>query len=176
MDLERCPECGGTNVPMVRREGLLVRECALCGTVLGEDAAARFVRMVQEARERGVDPEVFPLVQGLESLPGLRVLHSHGGDSGGRSLPCVQWTLHGTGAAVQVENLAKTVALAQAELRLRWAIEVGYHSRLSFLLEPRVDQERIDARVIADARHDVQVLGRAVLRNQRLSWWLRAPG
>jgi hypothetical protein len=172
---EPCPECGGSNVPEVRRESVMVRECALCGTVLGDDASARHVRMVREARESGIDPEVFPLVQALEALPGIRVVHSHGGDPARRSLPCVQWTLAST-AAMQVENLAKTIVLAGRELRLRWAIEVGYHNRLTFLLEPRADPERADDRVVGDARHDVQVLAGAVSRNQRLSWWLRSPG
>ena len=66
--------------------------------------------------------------------------------------------------------------LAGAELRLRWAIEVGYHSRLTFLLEPRADPTRTDERVIAVARQDLAVLARAVERNRHLSWWRTGTG
>lgn len=172
--MEPCPECGSSNVPLVQRFGLAVRECALCGAVLGDDPDARFVRTVQEARERGIDAEVFPLVQALEALPGVKVVHSHGGDPVQRSLPFVQWGLGSTAAVVQVENLAKSIVLAGAELRLRWAIEVGYHNRLTFLLEPRADPRHADDRLIGDGRHDVLTLARAVQRNQHLSWWQRA--
>lgn len=174
--LAPCADCGSRSVQAVLRAGVTVHECGLCGALVGENDAVARVRSFQEARQRGVDPQVYPLVLALEALLGIKVVRSHGGDRDPPTLPFVQWGLTGPAALVQVENLTKSLVLARGALRVPWAVEVEYQHRLVFTLKPRVSVAGMAPGTAADLTVDLATLADLVQRNRRLSWWHHPPG
>jgi len=171
--MESCPECGCSRIHARVRHGIAVRECDLCGALVDDDPAAQQVRLLQAARAHGADPLLWPLLQTLGELPGLRVLASHFGDAAALSVPFVQWSVSGAGGLLQVENVAKSLALAARSHRLHWVLEAEYLNCLAFTLKPRVDPAAVSASIVAAARADLQALHEDLARNRRLSWWHR---
>ena len=169
MDL--CPDCGSRQIETRVHDGDVVHECGLCGALGGEPASVRRVLAHREARAAGVDPDVWPLVRVLDTLPGLRVLAQKPGGAA-RGLPSVQWQLLDLRGLAQLENLGKSLQLARRSLRLPWRIELEFEFGLVFTLQARPElpcgQEQL-----AHARADLEQLARAVERDRRLSWWQR---
>jgi hypothetical protein len=172
---DSCPECGGHDVQHVVRDGNAVRECGLCGALIDDGAAAAAVQQLRQARERGIDAEIWPLHALFETLPGLRVLQSHGGDTTVRSLPFVQLAAVGDDGQLQLENLAKSLRMSLRHLQLLWVLEVEYLNRLAFMLKPRLDPLHVDAGTVVRAQQDVAALANDLRRFAALSWW-RHPG
>jgi len=171
--MDVCVECGSTNIASRLDTDGLVYECRLCGALGGNAAAVQRLLDADQARAQGVSPVVWPLVQGLQSLPGIRVHGSDGGDPRRGAMPFVQWQVLDGRGLMQLENVAKSLQLAAAVLQCAWAIEVGFESTLLFTLRPR------DATgSVASAQADAGLLQRSLDRDSRLSWWRggRAPG
>jgi len=169
--MQSCIECGSERVQVRLRDGEAYGECELCGAVLGENEAAARTRSDREAKEQGVDREVWPVVQALARLKGLHVVASHGGDAPARTLPFVQWTSVGDAGLLQLDNLAKWLALSSRSHRLHWVVELEYGHGLTFTLKPRVDPLRLGTETVLEAQRDLDQLHRELERNVRLSWW-----
>jgi hypothetical protein len=169
--MEVCPECGSEQMATVTLEGRQVLECGLCGSLGGDLDNVEHVLTIRQARDVGVDPQVWPLVRALGRLPGIHVLYSHGGDAGARTLPLVQMQLHGPQAEKQLENIAKLLVLSAAAHRLHWVVEVEYLHGLVFTLKPRLDPQKAAGEAVALARQDLQRLRRDLERDMHLSWW-----
>lgn len=169
-----CDECGNRAVVSVERDGVAVLECSLCGALAGDDEAVVRVQLAREARERGYDPLVYPLVRILDRIAGLRVARAGAGVPAQRVWPFVQMHTTDGRALVGVENLVKSLALAAAGSGgLHWVVEVEFQTRLTFTLKPRFhrDTDRIDAAVVVQAQRDLERLRANLERHMRLSWW-----
>jgi len=155
-------------------DGASIHECALCGARFGDRRAVASLADAEEARLRGVDAAVWPLVRGLERLPGLCVRSAAGGDLEARTLPFVELCATAAEALHQLENLAKSLRLGASALRLHWIVEVEYQHHLSFVLKPRHPGGPVSAAEARDARLDLDVLFRQLERDMRLKWWRHA--
>lgn len=174
--MARCEECGGSLLVARQEGGAEVLECELCGALQGDDRAVTRALLAREARDRGYDPAVYPLVRALEFVEGLRVVAADAGDPQAPTWPFVQLAATGPREGmVGLENLAKTLALASRELVVHWVLEVEYQARMVFTLKPRfhTDVDRIDEHRVLAARDDLERLRAALERNMALSWWRR---
>jgi len=169
--MQSCVECGSERVQVRLRDGEAYGECELCGAVLGENEAAARTRSDREAADQGVDRQVWPVVQALARLQGLHVVASHGGDVEARTLPFVQWTTTGDAGLLQLDNLAKWLALSSRSHRLHWVVELEYGHGLTFTLKPRVDPRTLQLETVREAQQDLDLLHLELERNVRLSWW-----
>lgn len=169
-----CPECGNHDMRVRAVDGAPVHECGLCGAHFGERLAIESLAAAEEARDRGVESGIWPLVRVLERLPGLTVRSSLAGDPALATLPFVELGATSAEALVQLENLAKSLQLAAGALRLHWVVEVEYQHHLAFVLKPRHGGGQVSAAAIREAAVDVDVLWRQVERDRRLSWWRHA--
>ena len=174
--LGTCEECGNRALGAVEVDGVALLQCSLCGALSGDDAAVTRVLLAREARERGYDPLVYPLVLALDRIDGLRVTRASAGSPAQRVWPFVQ--MHGLDgrALLGLENLSKSLALGAAGSRgLHWVVEVEFQARLTFTLKPRFhrDTDRIDEAAVVQAQRDLARLCANLERDIRLSWWRR---
>jgi len=157
-------------------EGVDLLECELCGALQGDDAAVALAEERREARERGYDPAVFPLVRALETVPTFHV----GGVEAGRpersEYPFVFLRID-EGGLVHLERLLTSLEMANRETKRRWVVEATLQRGLLFVLRPRFWKlvSQITAEDIEEARADLAVLGRVLARDVRLPWWGLTP-
>jgi len=171
---QHCDECGNRALVAVEIEGTAVLECELCGALGGDDAAVQRVELAREARERGFEPLIYPLVRALGRIAGLRVARASAGVPEQRVWPFVQMYTVDVRALQGVENLAKSLALGAAGSGgLHWVVEVEYQTRLTFTLKPRFhrDLERIDPALVELAQRDLERVRANLEHHARLSWW-----
>jgi hypothetical protein len=171
-----CDECGNRALAAVEIEGQKLLECALCGALAGDDRTVAQVLLLREARERGYDAAVYPLVCALDKIAGLRVTRAGAGQPAQRVWPFVQ--MHGVDgrALLGLENLSKSLALGAAGSGgLHWVVEVEYQHRLTFTLKPRFhrDTEHIDEAAVLRAQQDLARVCANLERDMHLSWWRR---
>jgi len=169
-----CPECGNHDMAVRVVDGAPVHECGLCGARFGARLAVEALADAEEARQRGVAAAVWPLVRVLERLPGLCVRSSAAPEPVARTLPFVELGATSAEALVQLENLAKSLRLSAAALRLHWVVEVEYQHHLAFVLKPRHGGGPVAPPAVRDAGVDLDVLPRQLARDMRLSWWRHA--
>jgi hypothetical protein len=167
-----CPECGSDLLVEVEGSGGRLRECGLCGELLGEDSLVAAELLRREAREQGLDPRVLQFARQLEQVPGLRLDRIVGGDERERTWPTLFFHLSHLGHA-WLEPLAQSLALATHGAHLRWSLEVQYQHRLELLFRPRLLGERrdFDAVALERAYADLERCARALERDRLASWW-----
>lgn len=165
--VDTCPECGNHDLRPVKLDSGTVIECALCGEQFGERRTVTSSRLSEEAERRRIDPMIWPLARILERLPGTDLGATSAGS--GETLPYVDVVVVGQAALLQIENLAKSMRLAEGSLRCRWRIEARFEHTLVFLVTPNVKGS-----TLRDARIDIEVLAQGIERDMRLTWWRHA--
>ncbi len=155
-------------------DGSPVHECGLCGARFGARIVVDRLDDAEEAKGRGVAPEVWPLVRALDRLQGLVVRDACAGDAEQKTLPYVELGATSAVALIQIENLAKSLLLGAGGLRRHWILEVEYHRHLSFVLKPRHGGGMVTQEQVRDARIDLEVLRRHLERDVKLQWWRHA--
>lgn len=171
--MDSCLECGNQTVLPKTYDGRPVLECDLCGALSGGAATVATVERAREAKHSGVDESVFALHRAIESLEGLFVTHSDGGDRARKKLPSVRWSALDARGLVQLENLAKSLRLCERETSVAWTIECEFLHGLEFALVPRLAAAAVREADVALAQADLAVLARSIARDSRLSWWRR---
>ena len=168
-----CDECGGLAWTPLREEGREVLECSLCGALAGDDADVTEVLLARQARERGLEPVVYPLVQVLEKVPRLRIVRASAGHPDRCIWPVVFLSTEGEKGLRAIERLAKSLTLHSRELRLHWFLEVEFQERLLFLLQPRLFRApaQVLERDVLDAWDDLRTLARLLDMDMKLAWW-----
>lgn len=160
-------------------DGAPVHECGLCGARFGHRDAIAALRDGDDARSRGVEAGIWPLVAVLERLPGLSVVR-RAANTAAPGLPRVEFGATSAEILRQLENLTKSLRLAAGELRLPWVIEVEFTHQLTFVLKPRTDHpgSPVGPEAARDAALDVLVLRRRFEQDMRRPWWAHAspPG
>jgi hypothetical protein len=154
--------------------GAPIHECGLCGARFGDRLAVEAIADAEEAAMRGIGALVWPLYRALARLPGLVVRQASEGDQEQKSLPFVELGTGSPDALLQLENLAKSLQLGAAALRLHWVVEVEYRRHLAFVLKPRHGGGPVAVAQVRDAQIDLEVLRRHVERDSRLGWWRHA--
>jgi hypothetical protein len=151
----------------VNLESGTVIKCGLCGEQFGERRAVTNLNLSEEAGDRRIDPVIWPLARILERLPGMDL----GATSAGyhEVLPYVDLVVVGQEALLQIENLAKSMRLADSCLRNRWRIEARFDHTLVFLITANMKGS-----TLRDARIDIEVLAQRIERDMRLTWWRHA--
>jgi hypothetical protein len=162
--VQTCDECGNHDMRAIARAGGVVHECGLCGATYGDRRAAGGAAAEREAAARGVQAAIWPLARALEQLPGFALGACKPGAAGGS--PSVELLVTGAASVTSLENLSKSLRLAEGQLRCRWLLEARFEQALVVLL--RVDGADASLR---DAHLDVEVLAAAVDRDRRRPWW-----
>jgi len=168
-----CDECGSDVLEAVRIEGVEVVECSLCGALSGSDDAVTRVLVAREAREKGIDPAIYPLVLTLGKIPGLQVVMADIGDAERLVWPFVQLAPTDQRSWRGVESLLKSLALSARGQQVHWVVEVEYQHRLVLTLKPRFhrDVTRITAEVVVTAQRDLDRIRTHLEAHMSLSWW-----
>ena len=168
-----CDECGSDLLEAVRIEGIEVEECSLCGALSGDDDAVSRVLVAREAREKGIDPGIYPLVLVLGKISGLQVLAADFGDAERLVWPFVQLAPHDAKSWRGVENLMKSLALSARGQDVHWVVEVEYQHRLMLTLKPRFhrDVTRITAELVVAAQRGLERIRANMEAHMGLSWW-----
>jgi hypothetical protein len=171
-----CDVCGGHRVVEREVEGVVLGECGLCGALQGDDQAVATAERRREARRRGIDARLEPLVRALEEVPAFRVAHADAGDPAGREYPHVFLRLDRTGLPY-LERLLTSLEMANRETKRRWVVEVALQRGLLFVLRPRFWKrvQDVSGEDIREAQGDLEVLGRVLARDVRLPWWRATP-
>jgi hypothetical protein len=167
-----CESCGSQRVVDRVVEGVEVGECELCGALHGDDAMVVLAETRREARERGFEPIIFPLVEALEEVPTFRVVAAEAGSPEKSEYPFVFLRLI-EGGLIHLEHLLTSLEMANRETKRRWVVEASLQRGLLFVLRPRFWKlvSQITAQDIEEARSDLEVLGRVLARDVRLPWW-----
>lgn len=170
--MARCDECGNTQMEASQVEGVPVDVCALCGHLQGNEAEVERARERVEARERGFDPAVFPLVRSLEMVPLFKVRAASAGRPERAEYPFVFLRVQ-EGGLRDVEHLLTSLEMANRQTKRRWVVECSLQRGLLFILRPRFWKPvlDIDADDIAEARADLGILARTIRRDVGLGWW-----
>jgi hypothetical protein len=167
-----CEECGNRQVAPATIEGVAVLSCRLCGHLQGDEAKVALAELRLEARERGYDVDVYPLVKALESVPTFTVSAASGGREEITEYPFVFLRLAPEGLH-DLERLLTSLEMANRATRRRWVVECSLQRGLLFILRPRFWKavQAITAQDIAESRADLGVLAEAIARDVNLSWW-----
>ena len=170
-----CEACGSRRVVPRVVEGVSLGECALCGTLHGDDAAVALAETRREGRERGFDPRIYPLVLALEAVPTFRVSAADPGRPERTEYPYVFLRLE-QGGLLHLERLLTSLEMANRGTKRRWVVEAALQRGLLFILRPRFWKRvtEITAEDILEAQSDLEVLARALARDVRLPWWQAA--
>ncbi len=168
-----CDECGNHDLQEVVIEGQKVYECGLCSALSGDERAVTKVLRSRQARDYGMDPEVFELQKVLDRIDGLRVKRSEQGDPAAILWPHVTMVSDGDTFLMGLENMLKSIALGASSCEVHWIVEVEYQSELCYTLKPRFhrDVEAIGSEQIRAAQRDLARLARGLERDRNLSWW-----
>jgi len=167
-----CEECGSRQVEPALVEGVEVESCHLCGHIQGDGDAVHLARERLEARERGVDPVVYPLVTALERVPTFRVVGSSAGRADRSEYPFVFLRVR-EGGLEDLERLLTSLEMANRATKRRWVVELSLQRGLLFILRPRFWKPvlEITATDVEEARCDLPVLAAAIRRDVALGWW-----
>lgn len=170
--MTHCDECGSSQVDEAEVEGVVVGVCRLCGHLHGDQERVARVRERQEARERGLDPAVFPLVKVLERVPTFVVVAATAGRPARGEYPFVFLRVK-EGGLGDVERLLTSLEMANRTTKRRWVVECTLQRGLLFILRPRFWKPvlDIDAADISEARADLPVLAGTLQRDVELGWW-----
>jgi|GEM_PF-1564446 len=167
----KCEECGNHTMDGTQVEGLAVLQCTMCGALGGDDDLIARIELIREARDVGIDIEVYPLVLALNAIKGVRCRESSGGDDFTRVPPYVRFGI-GDNRVVHLENLANTIELQRRDLSHTWRIQVKIaRDGVCFELAPNIEMHDIASHTISMLQGDLFLLATAVKRNQDLSWW-----
>lgn len=167
-----CEECGNRQVTQRFVEGVEIGECPLCGHLQGDDARVETIQRRREARERGLDPDVFPLVAALERVPTFRVSGASAGDEARGDYPFVFLRLQ-PGGLLDLERLLTAIEMANHLTKRRWVVECALQRGLLFILRPRFWKPvtAITAQDIRESRSDLAVLAATLEGNVDAPWW-----
>ena len=167
-----CDVCGNRQLEPVRMLGVEVARCGLCDHVQGDAAAIARIEQHQEAEERGFHPDVYPLVQALETVPTFTVTGTSVGRAETSEFPFVFLRLAPEGLR-DLERLLTSLEMANRSTKRRWVVECTLQRGLLFVLRPRFWKAvlEIDATDIREAREDFRVLAEILARDVQLSWW-----
>lgn len=167
-----CEVCGARRLAPRAVEGVDLLVCDLCDALHGDDAAVALAEQRLEARERGLSPDAYPLVLALERVPTFTVAGAEAGDPDRSEYPFVFLRL-AEGGLVHMERLLTSLEMANRETKRRWVVETTLQRGLLFVLRPRFWKRvsEITAADILDARSDLAVLARVLVRDMRLPWW-----
>lgn len=167
-----CEECGSQQVDEQIVEELAVLACRLCGHIQGDGETVQLARERLEARERGFDPAVYPLVVALEQVPTFHVDSASAGRPEVAEYPYVFLRVRPEGLE-DVERLLTSVEMANRATKRRWVMELSLQRGLLFILRPRFWKPVLDItrQDITEARGDLPVLARLIGRDVGLAWW-----
>jgi hypothetical protein len=170
--MSTCDECGSRQVAPRRLEGVDVEECGLCGHLMGDDRAVAVVEERRAARERGLDPDVYPLVLALERVPTFHVESATVGEPGRGDYPYVFLRLDPEGLA-DLERLLTALEMANHATKRRWVVECALQRGLVFILRPRFWKPvtSITPDDVRESRTDLVVLAEVLAKNVAASWW-----
>lgn len=171
-DTSVCDECGSHQMEPDVVDGARVERCGLCDHVQGGARTIDRRDEVDEARDRGHHPDVYPLVRALEEVRTFTVVSTSVGRAETGEFPFVFLRLV-PGGLRDLEKLLTSLEMANRTTKRRWVVECTLQRELVFVLRPRFWKAvlEIDATDIREARSDFRVLADILARDVKLGWW-----
>lgn len=167
----KCEECGNHTLDGTVVEGLDVLQCSMCGALSGDDDVINRIELIRDARDAGIDIEVYPLVQALNAIKGVRCRDASGGDDFTRIPPFVRFGI-GDNRVKHLEHIATSLELMRRELSHSWRMHVELaRDGLCFELAPQIDLQSLDPITINELQSDLAQMAVNIKRDQDLSWW-----
>ncbi|MDF1702624.1 MAG: hypothetical protein P1V36_15850 [Planctomycetota bacterium] len=172
MDESPCDVCGSHQMEPATLRGASVMRCGLCDHVQGDAELMAGIDALDEAEQRGLHPDVYPLVQALEQVPTFHVTSTSVGRVETSEFPFVFLRLD-PGGLRDLERLLTSLEMANRTTQRRWVVECTLQRELRFVLRPRFWKAilEIDANDIREARSDFRVLAEILARDVQLGWW-----
>ncbi len=167
-----CEECGSRRLEPTLVSGIEFEQCGLCGHLHGDPAAVEHMEEIEEARERGFNVLVYPLVRALELVPTFRVASASAGRESTKEFPFVFLRLE-AGGLEDLERLLTSLEMANRDTQRRWVVETALQRGLLFILRPRFWKpvHEINLQDIRESRADLGILAETIRRDVNLSWW-----
>lgn len=174
MNGDVCESCGSHQVMAARVHGFEVDQCDLCGHVQGDEEQVSQLAKHREAQARGVDPEIYALVEAIEQVPTFRVDQASAGRAKTSEYPFLFLRVL-PGGLPHLERLLTSIEMANHSTRRRWVIECALQHGLLFILRPRFWKPVLEIHPtdVREARDDLPILARAIQRDVQLGWWKR---
>jgi hypothetical protein len=169
-----CEACGNHSLEPLHESGAEALECSICGAVTGDDSAVNRILLGREAQARGFGVQIYPLARELDELGGVAVRQAEDGDSWAMTFPRIAMTCDKRGVR-QLQQLMRSLALHQRDLRIRWVLQLELGDHLLYVLKPdfQAPPAQVAPQQIEDAIADSLRLGEFVAADRRLSWWKR---
>ena len=172
MNGDVCESCGSHQVRAARVAGFEVEQCDLCGHVQGDEEQVAQLATHREAEARGIDPEIYALVQAIERVPTFRIDQASAGRAQTAEYPFVFLRVL-PGGLPHLERLLTSIEMANHHTRRRWVIECTLQHGLLFILRPRFWKPVLEIQPsdVREARGDLPILARAIARDVQMAWW-----
>jgi len=171
-----CEYCGSHQVKSVVIEGIPVRECGLCGELIGSAKVVEDVTKILQARARKIDPKIAEYVQKLETITGFTAESCSYGDDFKNIPPYVSLHIAEEGMLF-LEKIVFSLEHANLYCRERWVLEIAMKKGLVFEIKPAFSHlgRYVTPDMIHRAREDVETLLLTLERDMKLAWWYTKP-
>lgn len=155
-----CENCGNSNLKNVTIEGHGVTECQVCGFLHGDADAIKSIKEIRDAKEKSIDPSIYPLYTSLSSLGSCKVQYACEGFPQDKVPPYVSFHIL-EGGYKHLEKITEALLFANKATKAHWVIEANYQKQLTFTLKPDFhnDPYHISTEQISIAQKDLEVLG-----------------
>lgn len=167
----KCEACGNHTVDAATVEGFPILQCTMCEALTGDDDVISRIHTIRDARDAGIDVEVYPLVLTLNAISGVRCHESSGGDPFMRVPPYVGFVV-GDNRITHLDNIANSIEMLRRELSASWRIHLEVKREgTTFMLQPQINAHDLDERSVEFLQTDLEMLAQSIERNKHLSWW-----
>ncbi|MGE0431939.1 MAG: hypothetical protein AB7N65_22825 [Vicinamibacterales bacterium] len=169
-----CEECGNRGVVRKVYDGQPIDECDLCGALYGEPDLIDKIETDREADSLGIDRGIYPLVEELNHIKGVRCYDSSEGDVELGIPPFVKMHITDQAAVPILGALMTSLSLSSRAMAGHWHIEVLHENGIiGFSLRPRRPPDESARRHgwIETARGDLIPLVKQLASHKRLAWW-----
>jgi hypothetical protein len=170
--VDTCAECGNTDMHVRVVDGASVHECGLCGARFGERHAVRGLDDADDAAGHGAEAALWPLQRLLGELPGVHVHGARLMGSGRAMAARIDLLIPDAAGLVTLENLTKSLRLADGRLPCRCRITVEFEQCLVFVLRAEPAPDAAGSRSLAEG---ITAWTRQIERDRRLRWWRLPP-
>ena len=170
-----CEECGNRGVTRNVYNDQPIDECELCGALYGDADLIERIETDREADSMGIDRGIYPLVEELNAIKGVRCFDSSEGDVEMGVPPFVKMHITDQAAVAILGALLTSLSLSTSarQIHAHWHIEVILDKGIiGFSMRPRRPHETArQTGWIEVARQDLEQLTHQLAAHKRLAWW-----
>lgn len=154
-----CENCGSNAVVSKQIEGYTVSECQVCFHLHGDEEAMNQIHEIREAREKSIDPQIYPIYKVMEGISTFRIQFASPGYPQEKMPPYFSFRVIQE-SLKHLERFTEAVREANKRTKIHWVVEANFQKELTFTLKPNFqhDPYNISAEQISLAQRDLAVL------------------